>query len=99
MGLVELLVVHCSDARDMHGHYPPICYPAHGWSSADRGEPSECTVRVGHRDLRMRIYNFRRSSEVGSTQRLRILNVFQLPDGTTSADLPRFNFLREHVDF
>jgi len=27
-----LSVIHCSDARDMAGHYPPICYPAHGWS-------------------------------------------------------------------
>lgn len=27
----SLLFVHCVDARDMQGHYPPICYPAHGW--------------------------------------------------------------------
>ncbi|HEY1683557.1 MAG TPA: exosortase-associated EpsI family protein [Tepidisphaeraceae bacterium] len=25
-----LLVEECRDSRDMLGHYPPICYPAHG---------------------------------------------------------------------
>ncbi len=25
-------LIHCSDFRDMGGHYPPVCYPAHGWS-------------------------------------------------------------------
>jgi hypothetical protein len=30
-GSFSLLFVHCSDARDMAGHYPPVCYPAHGW--------------------------------------------------------------------
>ncbi len=28
---VELLIVQTRDARDMGGHYPPVCYPAHGW--------------------------------------------------------------------
>jgi hypothetical protein len=26
----DMLVVQCKDANDMQGHYPPICYPAHG---------------------------------------------------------------------
>lgn len=30
---VEVLLVHCADARDLIGHYPPVCYPAHGWTS------------------------------------------------------------------
>ncbi|MCL2640435.1 MAG: EpsI family protein [Phycisphaerales bacterium] len=28
---VQLLIVQCRDARDLIGHYPPICYAAHGW--------------------------------------------------------------------
>jgi hypothetical protein len=24
------LIVQCKDSRDMLGHYPPVCYPAHG---------------------------------------------------------------------
>ncbi len=31
-GWFSLVVVHCGDARDMFGHYPPICYPNSGWS-------------------------------------------------------------------
>lgn len=27
---VQFLLVHCKDARDIHGHYPPVCYPGHG---------------------------------------------------------------------
>lgn len=27
---VGFLLVHCKDARDIDGHYPPVCYPAHG---------------------------------------------------------------------
>jgi hypothetical protein len=25
-----VLFVHCGDARDLLGHFPPVCYPAHG---------------------------------------------------------------------
>lgn len=28
---VQLLLVQCSDARDLVGHYPPRCYAAQGW--------------------------------------------------------------------
>ncbi len=34
-GAFSLLFVHCGDARDMNGHYPPVCYPAHGWKLGD----------------------------------------------------------------
>jgi hypothetical protein len=27
----QFLLIQCRDARDMGGHYPPICYPASGW--------------------------------------------------------------------
>jgi hypothetical protein len=30
--VVEFLIVNCSDARDLQGHYPPNCYPAQGES-------------------------------------------------------------------
>jgi hypothetical protein len=28
----QLLFVQCADARDLLGHFPPVCYPAHGWT-------------------------------------------------------------------
>lgn len=33
---VSLLVVRCADARDLAGHYPPNCYPAHGKEELSR---------------------------------------------------------------
>lgn len=30
--IAGLLAVHCPDAHDMVGHYPPRCYPADGWN-------------------------------------------------------------------
>lgn len=30
--VVDILAVHCGDARDMEGHYPPNCYPGQGYS-------------------------------------------------------------------
>lgn len=35
------IVVQCRDARDMAGHYPPNCYPAHGWQWASEPLPAE----------------------------------------------------------
>src|SRR5438876_8900292 len=28
---VDLLIVQCKLSGDMVGHFPPICYPSHGW--------------------------------------------------------------------
>lgn len=36
-----LIVVQCRDARDMAGHYPPNCYPAHGWQWRNEPLPAE----------------------------------------------------------
>ena len=32
---VTMLLVHCSDVRDMDGHWPLHCYPKSGWSLVD----------------------------------------------------------------
>lgn len=30
-----IMLVHCRDARELIGHYPPICYPSQGWEMID----------------------------------------------------------------
>lgn len=55
----NLLFVQCRDSRDMSGHYPPVCYPAHGWEK-DFGRTDE-RVRAGDTDLPMSRYTFERS--------------------------------------
>lgn len=27
----SVLLIQCADARDLVGHYPPVCYPGQGW--------------------------------------------------------------------
>lgn len=33
---LTLLIVHCRSARDLAGHYPPVCYPSAGWLPRDQ---------------------------------------------------------------
>ncbi|MFK7960972.1 MAG: exosortase-associated EpsI family protein [Phycisphaerales bacterium] len=83
-GTFGYIVVHATDVRDMEGHYPPICYPASGYVEiADRIDE---TIAVSGRALPVREYAFERSTADGQTQRIRILNTFILPDGSTALD-------------
>lgn len=64
---VTLMLVQCEDIRDMQGHYPPNCYPAHGWEdgSVEEGVPFgeleavryEYTRRAGNQDRGITVYN------------------------------------------
>lgn len=44
---VNVLIVHCKDARDIYGHYPPVCYPAQGMEQR-ASRPMDWDV-AGHR--------------------------------------------------
>lgn len=72
---VQLLVVHCGDTRDMRGHYPPVCYPAHGW----RRLASQSTqVRVSGLLLPATLYHFA-SVINGVERRMAVVNLFVVP--------------------
>lgn len=77
----SLLIVHCGDVRDMIGHYPPNCYPAHGWREVanESAEFSLSGLRFPARE-----YLFSRVSD-GVEARMRVFNFFVLPD--TSAQI------------
>jgi len=84
----QLLVVHCSDARDMGGHYPPNCYPRAGWDQDDRNSDIDATLALESRQVTVQIYHFRRLDKWGSDEnRLRVLNYFVLPRGETTVDI------------
>jgi len=78
---VDLLLVHCTDLRDMAGHYPPNCYPRSGWTllgSHDR------TMELLGEQLPVRVYEFSQARESGGIEAgIRIFNFFVLPDGGT----------------
>ncbi len=78
-GAFSLLVVHCGDARDMIGHYPPVCYPAHGWKLVGQhpldieiNSEKACAIR----------YEFSRMDDL-SEHRMSVIDFFVIPaDGT-----------------
>lgn len=72
----RLVMVHCTDVRDMQGHYPMRCYPATGWTPTG----SE-TVRANYageeRDLT--IFRFNRTGDFGRPMSITIGLFFALP--------------------
>lgn len=49
------LAVHCPDAHDMVGHYPPRCYPADGWNLVSK---REIKWQLGDKTLDAMEYSF-----------------------------------------
>lgn len=70
-----VLIVHCRDARDMRGHYPPVCYPASGWSLSN---VDQLDIEFGGEAFPAREYGFERRVR-GLDQTLSTLNFFILP--------------------
>jgi len=78
---LSLLVVHCTDVRDMGGHYPPVCYPSSGWTRVDTERADVIELQVGGRPLPLRVYEFSRIEGGIREAGIRVFNVFILPDG------------------
>ncbi|MEQ9461879.1 MAG: exosortase-associated EpsI family protein [Phycisphaeraceae bacterium] len=84
-GLANLLLVHCREARDMVGHYPPVCYPSSGWTeNVENRRP--LVFRVGGRELRALEYEFYQSLP-GYSMRLHVISMLLLPDGSTATSM------------
>ena len=85
---VDLVVVHCTDARDLLGHYPPVCYPAHGWlqrAAEDVALDGRSARRLGEEaggrsGWPCTLYRFERMDQ-GYSHEMTILNYMLLPDG------------------
>lgn len=95
---VAVSLIHCSDFRDMAGHYPPVCYPAHGWSL--RSEDAALSVGFGDEQhvitalkidgvgtFSTRCYRFSRLGDGLTEFKITVLNAFILPDGSWVSDL------------
>lgn len=94
---VHVLVVHCGDARDMIGHYPPICYPSAGWQPAAPPEPQDIVLAIGPRRLPVRQYVFQCVNAAGRVDSIRIFNAFVLPDGRAALDIDDINRQSERL--
>lgn len=79
----SLLIVHCRDARDLIGHYPPVCYPAHGWVKAGAVTKEQ---RLNGAAIDVTDYRFN-SGRIERSTELRIDNFMVLPNGEFSPDM------------
>jgi exosortase len=73
-----LVFVHCADARDLEGHYPPVCYPTHGWRPESQVE-TEFAVR-GLR-IPARLYGYSLPGALRD-ESVRIVSFFALPSSS-----------------
>jgi hypothetical protein len=74
----QFLFIQCQDARDMGGHYPPVCYPASGWvKSAD---PRYMTWTINGKSIIGMEYQFTGSYE-GQPITRTVDNLLILPRG------------------
>jgi len=80
---VSFLLVQCSDARDILGHYPPICYVMHGWTglSAQKQEWDIPTMRISGME-----YEYSKMGEEQSSH-ISVCDFMLLPDGKTCGDM------------
>src|SRR5205807_9913884 len=80
---VEFLLIQCSDSRDLLGHYPPRCYPAHGY--LQQSETAQ-DWEVGGLTIHGKRYEFQpsRFQWVGTQV---VEDFMVLPDGSTCPDM------------
>lgn len=83
---VVLALIHCNDLRDMMGHYPPVCYPATGWT-LDEESIEEVSVLLGDSEAPMRLYRFRRFDDIGLEREQVVLSTFLLPEDLLLTDM------------
>jgi hypothetical protein len=80
---VSMLIVQCRDARDILGHYPPVCYVGQGWSIV-RQERRRWSA--GGFEIEGTEYTMGRTVLEGPS-RLIIQNFMVLPDGRFAPDM------------
>jgi hypothetical protein len=94
--VVQLLLVHCRDARNLKGHYPPVCYPSQGWSMQKQTlKQIDLPVRHAKEAVEVMRYDFSRDEGLGQ-QRLRVLNLMVLPNGKFDTGMDGVNSVAEN---
>jgi hypothetical protein len=79
--VVQLLIVHCGNTKDMIGHYPPRCYPNAGWDYSAATDRERVTIPFNGRNMPATMYTFTRfDSAANSMRTLHVLNFFATPN-------------------
>jgi hypothetical protein len=79
----NLLIVQCRDSRDMLGHYPPVCYVAHGMTIEHKAWKD---WQVGDLTITGMEYHFVKSSG-GQTYRQVVYNFLIVPGSGIVRDM------------
>ena len=80
-GKLTFALIHCIDLRDMHGHHPPRCYPASGWSFRKNDDDRKETIEVliGDFTTEMSVHRFMQGGPMESRSELTVVSVFITP--------------------
>ena len=78
-----LLLIYTSDARDMLGHYPPVCYPANGYKQVSA---SNIDWHAGKLQMTGKDYTFSRNQQ-NQQVRMNVANFILLPSGRIARDM------------
>ena len=81
--VITFLVVHCRDARDMEGHYPPVCYAGQGWLL---GAAKPMDFELDKMPIPAMEYQFSQMKG-GVPIEQTVYNFMILPDGTFARDI------------
>jgi hypothetical protein len=77
------LLVQCADARDLLGHYPPVCYVSHGFRLVDRSRRDWSVEGLAIQGMAY-TFSSTRPDELSS---MIIYNFMILPNGHTCRDM------------
>lgn len=79
-----VMVIHCSDVRDMSMHFPPICYPRSGWTQLDEFTRDWVVDVDGNRQIIGRTYSFQRMEKNSLDRVITVADTFLLPGGVST---------------
>lgn len=89
---ISFILIQCRDARDLIGHYPPVCYPGQGWVG---GGSVGCEWDAAGTRIHGTRYEFG-SAKLDQLSRIRVDNFMVLPDGTISPDMDGIHEAARH---
>jgi hypothetical protein len=75
---VTVLMVHCRDARDLDGHYPPKCYPGNGREERLSARKA-CEWSVAGRAFPGTYYEFATAGILGESREIDVYNFLVVP--------------------
>jgi hypothetical protein len=90
-------LIHCGDVRDMHGHYPPSCYPSSGWQPRPEGHDS-VTLELDGEPFAAMLYRFSATDSSGARREVSVVGFFVLPDAAHGSNCTSdMNALRDRA--